>query len=55
MNIQNYIGIAVLATLSYPLSAQENTNTNNSQSELEEVIVTASPHQKSVQEIAGSF
>jgi hypothetical protein len=52
------IGIAVLEILSYPLSAQENTSTtttNKSQSELEEVIVTVSPHPKSVQEIAGSF
>lgn len=55
MKIQNYIGVAALAILSYPLSAEENTNTNKSHSELEEVIVTASPHQKSVQEIAGSF
>ena len=55
MNIQNYIGVAVLAILSYPLSAQENTIADKSHSELEEVIVTASPHQKSVQEIAGSF
>ena len=55
MKIQNYIGFAALAILSYTLSAEENTNTNKSHSELEEVIVTASPHQKSVQEIAGSF
>ena len=55
MKIQNYIGVAVLAILSYPLSAKENTIANQSHSELEEVIVTASPHQKSVQEIAGSF
>ena len=48
MNTQQYFMIALLAILSYPLSAAENA-------ELEEVIVTASPHQKSVQEIAGSF
>ena len=55
MNIQNYIGIAALAILSCPLSAAENTSANISHLELEEVIVTASPHQKSAQEIAGSF
>ena len=55
MKIQNYIGIAALAILSCPLSAAENTTANISHLELEEVIVTASPHQKSVQEIAGSF
>ena len=48
MNTQQYFMIALLAILSYPLSAAENA-------EFEEVIVTASPHQKSAQEIAGSF
>ena len=55
MKIQNYIGVAALAILSYPLSAEENSTANKSITELQEIIVTASPHKKSVQEIAGSF
>ena len=55
MKIQNYIVIALTAILSYPLAAAESTAPNNPTTELEEVIVTASPHQKSAREIAGSF
>ena len=55
MNIQNYIVIALTAILSYPLAAAEIVAPTTSTTELEEVIVTASPHQKSAREIAGSF
>ena len=54
MNIQSYLVIALAAILPYPLAAAEISAPNTS-AELEEVIVTASPHQKSAREIAGSF
>ena len=55
MNIQHYIVIALTAILSYPLAAAEIAAPTTSTTELEEVIVTASPHQKSASEITGSF
>lgn len=55
MNIQHYIVIALTAILSSPLVAAEIAAPTTSTTELEEVIVTASPHQKSAREIAGSF
>jgi len=48
MKIQQSIVIAVSAILTSAVLA-------NDHNELEEVVVTASPHQKSAQEIAGSF
>ncbi len=61
MNTQQSLTIALMAILLYPFMAiaaptHDKTGSEKPGSEkLEEVIVTASPHQKSAQEMAGSF